>query len=87
MMDNRYEMHSGQGHGRCGKHWATDSRFNPAGLVIGHIMRDSHDRVRFEALTNKQGGKVQAVPVSDSTEHQRELNCLSVIQPSRYVQL
>lgn len=81
MMDSWYKSSVGRVTVGMANTELLDSSFNPAGLVIWHIMRDSHDGVRCEALTNKQESKVQAVPVNDSTKHQRGSN-LSVCRPT-----
>lgn len=91
-MDSSYKYTVGRDTVSMANTGRLTATFNPAGLVIGHFMRDSHDAVRFEALANKQGGQEEAVPVNESTQRQREraelvrlsLNA-EVAQPNRYV--
>lgn len=80
-MDNSYKYTVGRDTVSMANIGRLTAAFNPAGLVIGHFMRDSHDAVRFEALANKQDGQEEAVPVNESTQRQREQNssaCLSM---------
>lgn len=92
-MDNSYKYTVGTDTVSMANTGRLTAAFNPAGLVIGRFMRDSHDAARFEALANKQDGQEEAVPVNESTQRQREQNsvCLSlnaeVAQLNRYVQL